>query len=157
MSAAPSTPPSPPPTSLTSRILRPIHSALSLVLGFVLDRPLRYFYVYGYWRGLETSSICASLSHYDADFWRRHDADCALIIDRQVHSLIVWILTGVYLVTLTWSLVSSVSMLLRRQARTNTSQMHRDSAAAILGLLQTSQRPPDYAAHSSSQTIPKSP
>lgn len=52
----------------------------------LIDVPMRYFYIHGHWRGIGESDVCASLSHYDADFWRTQPTACGQIIDRQVGS-----------------------------------------------------------------------
>lgn len=86
----PPSPPSPPPSPFS------LFRAAASVFGFFLDRPMRYFYVHGYWRGLAESNICASLSNYDSEFWRLNTLACNEIIQRHVHSFNVYILTAVY-------------------------------------------------------------
>ena len=73
-----------------------IAGGLGSIAGLFLNRPMRYWYVYGYWRGLDTTNICTSLSHYDSDFWRAQPQACNDIIDRQVHSFSVYIIASLY-------------------------------------------------------------
>jgi len=77
---------------------------------YLIDWPMRYFYTYGYWRGLEDSNICASLSHYDAAFWHTHTQACDQIIGRQVHAFNVSAVTLLYFILLTYSLIGGLSL-----------------------------------------------
>lgn len=82
------------------------------LFNFLVDRPMRYFYIFGHWRGLNESSVCASLSHYDADFWRAQPLACNEIISRQVHSFNVTVMTVAYFLALPYTIYCVVSGLI---------------------------------------------
>lgn len=85
------------------------------IFGLLLDRPMRYFYRFGFWRGLPESDICASLSRYDSAFWTGpvNAAACADLIDRQVHSFDVWIVTAIYFACLGMTIFQLFASLVR--------------------------------------------
>lgn len=83
---------------------------LRTIARILIDSPLRYFYMQGHWRGLDEASVCASLTSYDTSFWRIHIEDCGILIDRQVHSLTVYLFTSIYFIGLATAMRQCVSL-----------------------------------------------
>lgn len=50
----------------------------------------------GVWRGLDTTNICASITNYDASFWALNEADCNIVIERQVEAYETYLVVGLY-------------------------------------------------------------
>jgi len=70
---------------------------------------MRYFYLNGVWRGIDMNDVCASLTHYDSDFWHRNRLDCSLVIDRVVHSYETYLLVPLYFIFLVYLCVRCLS------------------------------------------------
>lgn len=103
----------------------------------LIETPMRYFYLNGHWRGLDESSICASLTNFDADFWRQQSLACAQVIERQVHSLNVTAITLVYFLSLSYvtifglssAIAASTRLFLHRLNKTTTTPSPHDCSA----------------------------
>lgn len=91
----------------------------------LVDWPSRYFYLNGHWRGLDSSSVCASLTNYDAAFWQHNEQACSEIINRQVHAVSVTVMTIVYFVLLTYATLGLLQCGLQSCSRFALASLHR--------------------------------
>jgi hypothetical protein len=76
----------------------------------VVVYPLQQLYIRGWWNGRPMEDICAHLTNHQSKFWIQHPEECAIVIENNFDSWLVYTQFALY--ALTWLFV--IRYILRR-------------------------------------------